>query len=54
MAYSYVYKDDMIGFEYKVGTEVIPDSFDENENESCTNGIHYYQDRNTIFEVYFG
>ena len=54
VAYSYVYKDDMIGFEYKVGTEVIPDSFDENENESCTNGIHYYQDRNTIFEVYFG
>ena len=52
VAYSYLYDTNSELFQYRVGSEVIPDSFDENENESCTNGIHFYRDRYTIFDMY--
>ena len=52
VAYSYLYDKNSESFQYRVGGEVIPDSFDENENESCTNGIHFYRDRYTIFDMY--
>lgn len=39
-------------FEYKVGKEIIPDLFDENEDTSCTNGIHFYRNRHSVFDVY--
>jgi hypothetical protein len=51
-AYSYIYNENDIKLEYKVGMEVVPDSFDDNINETCTNGIHYYRERNTVFDVY--
>ena len=52
VAYSYLYNEHSESFQYRVGAEVIPDSFDENENESCTNGIHFYRERYTIFDMY--
>ena len=52
VAYSYLFDTNLERFQYRVGAEVLPDSFDENENESCTNGIHFYRDRYTIFHMY--
>ena len=49
-AYSYVFDDTM--FEYKIGKLVEPDKFDENDNISCTHGIHFYSDRITVFNQY--
>ena len=51
-AYSYIFNENAERFEYTVGKEVVPDMFDENENESCTNGIHFYRDRKNVFDVY--
>jgi hypothetical protein len=51
-AYSYIFNDPNNIFKYTVGTEVVPDMFDDNINESCTNGIHYYRDRQNVFDVY--
>ncbi len=39
-------------FEYNLGQEIVPDSFDPNENESCTHGIHFYRDRGSVFDIY--
>jgi hypothetical protein len=52
VAYSYLFSSSNNKFEYKIGQEVIPDSFDEDENVSCTNGIHFYRDRKKVFDVY--
>lgn len=49
-AYSYLFNNQK--FEYTVGKEVTPDAFDVDENVSCTNGIHYYRDRKSVFDVY--
>lgn len=49
-SYSCVYNDSL--FKYSVGKEVYPDSFDIDENNSCSNGIHYYRDKNILFEMY--
>ena len=27
-------------------------SFNPDENESCSNGIHFYQNRNDVFDIY--
>lgn len=51
-AYSYIFSSHSHKFEYAVGKEVTPDAFDDNENTSCTNGIHYYRDRKSVFDVY--
>lgn len=51
-AYSYLFGSNNVKFEYKIGKEVIPDTFDDNENVSCTNGIHYYRNRKIVFDVY--
>ena len=51
-AYSFIYTENSNNFEYKIGQLVIPDIFDDNVNESCTNGIHYYQNRQSVFDVY--
>lgn len=51
-AYSYLFSSENIKFEYAVGKEVVPDAFDDDENCSCTNGIHYYQNRKSVFDVY--
>jgi hypothetical protein len=51
-AYSYIFNENGIRFEYKVGMEVVPDMFDPNEDESCTHGIHFYRDRKSVFDVY--
>ncbi len=51
VAYSYIYKIDK-QFEYKVGKEIIPDSFDTNDDVSCTHGIHFYRNRHLVFDVY--
>ena len=52
-AYSYVYeKDSERPFVYHIGKEVIPDRFDESEDLSCTNGIHFYHDRDIVFEQF--
>ena len=52
VAYSYIYNDNTERFAYMVGKEVVPDIFDENENESCTHGIHFYRNRMSVFDVY--
>jgi hypothetical protein len=51
VAYSYIHMTD-IPFEYKVGKEIIPDSFDSNDDVSCTHGIHFYRNRHSVFDVY--
>ncbi len=50
-AYSYVFEKSS-GFKYTIGTVVIPDKFDEDTNAGCTNGIHYFQDRKSLFHTY--
>jgi hypothetical protein len=52
VAYSYVYKSDITNFDYKVGQEVIPDSFNSDENIGCAQGIHYFQNRMDLFKAY--
>jgi len=39
-AYSYVY--DKQSIEYRIGSEVIPDKFDESRYNTCTKGIHFH------------
>lgn len=51
VAYSSVYNN-ANNFEYKVGKEVTPDHFDDNNEISCTNGIHFYTNRHYVFDVY--
>ncbi len=52
-AYSYIHKiNGSNNFEYKVGQEVYPDSFNPDENIGCANGLHFYQDRLTIFKAF--
>jgi hypothetical protein len=52
VAYSYIFKSGKNDFNYKVGTEVIPDSFNPDEDIGCANGIHYFQSRENLFEAY--
>jgi len=52
IAYSYVYCKDENKFEYHAGKEVYPDSFDENENIGCGNGIHFYLSKSELFQHY--
>lgn len=52
VAYSYVYKSDLTNFDYKVGQEVIPDSFNSDENIGCAQGIHYFQNRMDLYKAY--
>ncbi len=51
VAYSYLFNEGN-RFEYKIGREVVPDTFDTSEDRSCTNGIHYYRNRKAVFDVY--
>ena len=54
-AYSYVFKTsgtNGLGFEYKIGQEVIPDSFDLDEDNGCAHGIHFYSDRMNVFKAF--
>ena len=50
-AYSYIFNENG-RFVYTIGKEVVPDTFDEDENESCTHGIHFYRNRQSVFDVY--
>jgi len=52
VAYSYVYKSGKTDFDYKIGSEVIPDSFNPDEDVGCANGIHYFQSRLDLFKAY--
>jgi hypothetical protein len=52
VAYSYVYKSGKNDFNYKIGTEVIPDAFEPNEYIGCAQGIHYFQNRLDVFKAY--
>jgi hypothetical protein len=52
VAYSYVYKSEKTNFDYKVGQEVIPDSFNSDENIGCAQEIHYFQNRIDLFKAY--
>ena len=52
VAYSYVYKSFETNFCYKVGEQVIPDSFNLDENIGCAQGIHYFQNRLDLFSAY--
>ena len=40
------------GFEYKIGHEVFPDSFNPDENIGCAQGIHFHLDRMTVFKAF--
>ena len=51
VAYSYIYDD--ITFEYKVGIEVFPDSFDKDESNGCGNGIHFFRNKKSVIETYY-
>lgn len=51
VAYSYIHISNT-PLEYKVGKEIYPDMFDTNEDTSCTHGIHFYRNRNSVFDVY--
>lgn len=37
---------------YRVGEEVVPSSFCEDVNKGCAAGIHFFTDRDTVFETY--
>ena len=53
VAYSYIHKiNGTNSFEYKVGQEVYPDNFNSDENIGCGSGIHFYQDRLTVFKAF--
>ena len=51
-AYSYIYKSTNTNFKYKIGQEVFPDSFNFDENISCAQGIHFFQNRIDVFKAY--
>jgi len=51
VAYSYLYQR-QAPLAYTIGSEITPDMFDPNPNESCSQGIHFYQNRNDVFDVY--
>jgi len=51
-AYSYIYKSTNTNFKYKIGQEVLPDSFNFDENISCAQGIHFFQNRIDVFKAY--
>jgi hypothetical protein len=36
----------------KLGQQVIPDSFDPNPDSGCSNGIHYFRNRRSVFKTY--
>jgi hypothetical protein len=40
------------GFEYVIGKEVFPNSFNPNEDIGCGEGIHFYEDKSELFEVF--
>lgn len=53
IAYSYIHKiNGSNGFQYNVGQEVYPDDFNLDENIGCGAGLHFFQDRLTIFKAY--
>lgn len=37
---------------YRLGHMVFPDAFDDNVHTTCSNGIHFFEDRDAIFETY--
>jgi hypothetical protein len=37
---------------YSVGSYVLPDSFDDNIETSCTNGIHFHRNRKAVFKLW--
>ena len=47
---SCVYKNTRL--KYFVGQEVIPDSYDANPDAGCSNGIHFFVDRMSVFKAY--
>ncbi len=54
-AFSYIFTGSELNskpFEYNLGQEIVPDLFDTNEDKSCTHGIHFYRDRQLVFDVY--
>ena len=38
--------------EYRVGTWVVPDSFDDCPSKACAPGIHFFPDRRSVFRTY--
>ena len=40
-----------MAFSYKVGQQVMPDSFDPNSDSGCSNGIHYFRNRRAVFKT---
>jgi len=44
--------NDTFGFEYVIGKEVFPNSFNPNEDIGCGEGIHFYEDKSELFEVF--
>jgi hypothetical protein len=52
IAYSFIYDKNETKFEYYAGKEVFPDTFNEDQNIGCGNGIHYYRDKNDLFEYF--
>jgi hypothetical protein len=48
-AFSYIHNS---AFTYKVGQQVMPDSFDPNPDSGCSNGIHYFRNRRSVFKTY--
>lgn len=38
--------------EYILGQMVVPDGFNENENDTCGQGIHYFSDREDVFNYF--
>ncbi len=48
-AFSYICSN---RFVYKIGQQVIPDTFDPNPDSSCSNGIHYFRNRRAVFKTY--
>jgi len=47
---SCVYKNTIL--KYIVGQEVIPDSYDANPDIGCSNGIHFFVNRTSVFDAY--
>ena len=47
---SCVYKNTRL--KYFVGQEVTPDSYDANPDVGCSNGIHFFVDRMSVFDAY--
>jgi hypothetical protein len=49
-AYSYIYSNN--NTEYKIGEQIIPDGFNNNNMESCGQGIHFHRDRRAVFKMW--